>query len=175
MQTSARWAALAVAGVAIVALAGCSGSSSSSGAGNSAAGQPNIPVSTVPPTSSPNFSGGTPGKLTGNFCTDIRSIGNDMQVPSNAEGNLSNLETNGVKYLNKVEKEFAGLAGEAPPQVATELRTIATDYQSIASAISSKNLTSLQKIEKQMEALTSKGSAGNAFRSLISYMVTKCP
>jgi hypothetical protein len=158
-----------------VALAGCGGSSSSGNSTGSAAGQPNIPVSTVPPTNTPGVSGGTPGKLTGNFCNDIKSIGNDMQVPPDAEGNLSNLETNGVSYLKKVEQEFSGLAGEAPPAVAKELRTISADYQSIAAAITSKNLGSLQRIEKQLESLTSKGAAGNAFRSLISYMVTKCP
>jgi hypothetical protein len=176
MQASARWAALAVAGVAVVALAGCRSGSSGNSTG-SASGQPNIPVSTAPPTNNATSPGssGSPGKLTGNFCTDIKNIGNDMQVPTNAEGSLSNLQTNGVKYLAKVQKEFTGLAAEAPPAVAKELRTIATDYQSIASAIASKNLGSLQKLEKQMAALTTKGAAGNAFRALISYMVTKCP
>lgn len=174
MQTSARWAALAVAGVAAVALVGCSGSASS-GPGHSTAAAPNLPVSTAAPTTTPNIAVGTPGKLTGNFCNDVKSTANDMQVPPNAVGNVSNLETNGVKYLATVQKQFSGLAGEAPAPVAKELRTIASEYQSIAAAISSKNLNSIQKVEKQMASLTSAGAVGKAFRSLISYMITKCP
>jgi hypothetical protein len=174
MQTSARWAALAIAGVAVVTLAGCGGSSSS-GAGGSTAGAPDLPISTAAPTNTPNIAVGTPGKLTGNFCNDIKSTANDMQVPANADSSLNDLETNGVKYLATVQKQFNGLASEAPKPVAQELRTIANEYQSIAAAISTKNLNSLQKVEKQMESLTSSGAVGKAFRSLISYMITKCP
>lgn len=170
MQTSARWAALAVAGVAVVTLAGCSGSSSS-GPGNSTAGAPNIPLSTAPPANAPHSS----GKLTGHFCNDIKSTANDMQVPPDATGNAQNLKTNGIKYLGTVQKQFISLAAEAPKPVATDLLTIADEYKSIAKAISSENLSSLQKVEKQMESLTSSGAVGKAFRSLISYMITKCP
>ncbi len=173
MPAQQRAAALVISVVAgtCVLLSGCGGSSSSSGGSpanstnGSAAGGPMMPV------------GGTSGtgvKLTGHFCTDFKNIGQNIKVPANATGSLTNLKQHGVQYLDQAAAYFNKLAAEAPPQAGKELRVIASDYQAMAASISSGNIGSLSKIEQRMVSLTTKGAAGSAFRQLIAYMVTKC-
>jgi hypothetical protein len=128
---------------------------------------------TVPPTPAGGGAGGV-GKLTGHFCTDFRNIGTTFQVPASAQGSSSAAQKQGLQYLNKLNAYFTGLEKEAPPQVANDVRTIAADLQSTASAVSSKSLSSLSKIEQQLQKLTTSGATGTAFRNLIGYLVTKC-
>jgi hypothetical protein len=170
-RSQARWGSLvvAVAGTC-VALAGCSGSSTS--ANNPSVSLPSGAV-TVPPT--PVAGGaGSVGKLTGNFCNDFRNIGTSFQLPASAQGSGSAAERQGLHYLNKLQAYFTGLAGEAPHQVSSDLRTIAADLQRTVAAVSSKNLSSLQKADQQLQSLTTNGATGNAFRNLVGYVVTKC-
>jgi hypothetical protein len=175
---AARRAALVISVVAsaCVALAGCSGSSSSSGgtsgSGGSASGGPNQPAgfSSSPPTVPiPNSN-----QLTGKFCDDFKSVGAHVTLPANATGSLSDLQKHGVPAINQVAAYFDGLAAEAPAKPAQALRVIAADYKALATSISSGNSGSVSKAVSQMQNLTTNGSSGNAFRELISYMVTKC-
>jgi hypothetical protein len=172
----ARWGSLAIAAVAgtCLALTGCS-SSPSSPSNSSTAPSTSLPSGAV--TTAPTAQAGgaaSVGKLTGNFCNDVRSIGTSFQLPASAQGSVSAAQQQGVKYLDKLKAYFTGLAGEAPPQVSKDLRTIAADFQSTASAITSKSLSSAAKIDKQLQNLTSNGASGTAFRNLVSYLVTKC-
>jgi hypothetical protein len=164
---------ISVVAGACVMLAGCSSSSSSGSisSGTPASGGVNVPapVDTSPASAPPASS-----KLTGKFCTDFRSVGEHVKLPANATGSLSALQRHGVPDLNKVAAYFDGLAAEAPPQAGQELRVIAADYKALAASIASGNATSLSKAASQMENVTTNGSSGNAFRQLISYMVTKC-
>jgi hypothetical protein len=154
-----------------VALASCS-SSTTTGANSPSTSLPSGAV-TVPPTPT-GVAAGSVGKLTGNFCNDFKSIGTNFQLPASAQSSTSAAQTQGVRYLNKLDAYFTGLAKEAPPQVANDLRTIAADFQSTSSAISSKSLNSLPKIEQKLQNLTTNGATGTAFRNLIGYLVTKC-
>jgi hypothetical protein len=169
-----RWAALTVAVVAggCMTLAGCGGSSG--GPGNSGATSPSAAATTASPAGTSSGTSGGGAKLSGNFCTDFKNIGQNIKVPASATGSLTALEHNGVRYLDQAAAYFNGLAGEAPPQAGKELRIIASDYHVMAASISSGNYGSLPKIEQQMVSLTTKGAAGTAFRNLITYMVTKC-
>jgi hypothetical protein len=172
---AARRSALVVSVVAgaCLALAGCSGSSSSSGgSGASASGGVNIPAGSN--TSSPAATPAGSGALTGKFCTDFRNVAEQVKLPANATGSESELRKYGVPDLNKVAAYFDGLAAEAPAQPARALRVIAADYKALAASISSGNTGSLSKAVSQMENLTTNGSSGEAFRQLITYMVTKC-
>ena len=145
-----------------VLLAGCGGGSGSPG--GSAAG----PVKTAP--SNPSTSG---PKLTGNFCTDFKNIGQSVKLPA-AKGSPSTLQQQGVQYLAHAATYFNGLAQEAPVQAGKELRLIAGDYQAIAESVYRNDMDSLSKIEKQMQSLTSNGAAGDAFRQMVTYVTTKC-
>ena len=174
---AARWAALAISVVAgaCVTLAGCSGSSGSSGGSTGshspAAAGPNVPagLSTVPPPPSPGTS-----QFTGSFCKDFRNVAEQVRLPANATGSLSDLRKNGVPALNQMATYFDGLAAEAPAKAGQELRVIAADYKALAASIQSGNTGSLSKSVSQVQNLTTNGSSGNAFRQLISYMITKC-
>ena len=169
---NARWGALVTVTLAgaCLTLAGCGGSSSSSG---SAAGGPNIPLSSVSPASAGGTSG-TAGKLTGNFCADFKNIGTNIKVPANAQGSLSAFKQYGAPYLREVAAYFNGLAGESSPQAGKWLHIIATDYQALAGSVASGNLSSVSKAEQQMASLTTKGTGGTAFHQLLVYMLAKC-
>jgi hypothetical protein len=171
-RSRVRWRSLVIAAVAgtCVTLAGCSSGPASSDSSPPASG-PSAAATAVP---SPVPGGAPIGKLTGNFCNDFKRIGTNFQLPASAQGSLGAAQQTGVRYLNELEAYFTGLAKEAPPQVANDLHTIAADFQSTASAISSKSLSSLSKIETKLQNLTTNGASGAAFRNLISYLVTKC-
>ena len=171
-RSQARWGSLVVAAVAgtCVALAGCSGSSTS--ANTPSVSLPSGAV-TVPPTPAPGATGSV-GKLTGNFCNDFRNIGTSFQLPASAQGSASAAQKQGLHYINKLQAYFSGLAGEAPHQVSSDLRIIAADLQRTAAAVSSTNISSLQKAAQQLQSLTTSGATGNAFRNLVGYVVTKC-
>src|SRR5215469_1505101 len=94
-QRAAAFVISVMAGTCVL-LAGCGGSSSSSG------GQPANGQASASPTVSPggNSGGGTTGsgaKLTGNFCTDFKNIGQNIKVPPNATGSLTDLKQHGVQ------------------------------------------------------------------------------
>jgi hypothetical protein len=170
-RSQARWGALVIAAMAgtCVALAGCSTSTTTNTPSTSL---PSGAV-TVPPT--PVAGGaGSVGKLTGNFCNDFKNIGTTFQLPASAQSSGSAARKQGLKYLNKLQAYFAGLAGEAPHQVSNDLRTIAANLQQAVSAAASKSPGSLSKAGQQLQNLTTNGATGNAFRNLIGYVVTKC-
>ena len=163
-----RWAALVISAVAgaCMTFASCSSSSSTSGS---------LPTSlpsgaaTVPSGPAAGSSGSF-GKLTGNFCTDVKSMGNNVRPPADATGN----PTATKQYLNQAKTYFNGLAFEAPKQVAASLHVIAAQVRALASAASSGNDSSLTKIGQKLQSLTTNGATGNAFRNLIDYMLRKC-
>ena len=163
-----RWAALVISAVAgaCVTLASCSSSSSSPGSLPTS-----LPSGAVTAPSGPAAgSSGSFGTLTGNFCGDVRSMGNNIRPPANATGN----STATKRYLNQAKTYFSGLAAEAPKQVAASLHTIAAQVRALASAASSGNDSSLTKVGQKLQSLTTNGATGNAFRNLIDYMVRKC-
>jgi hypothetical protein len=167
-------AALVISVVAsgCVLLAGCGGSSSSSNSGGSAAG----PMKKVTNDSSAPGGGasGTGARLTGNFCTDFKNIGQRVRIPASAQSDPGTLQRHGAQYLTQAAAYFQGLAAEAPPQAGKELRVLAADYQAIARSIHGSNISSLSRIEKQMESLASGGATGDAFRQLVTYVTTRC-
>jgi hypothetical protein len=117
---------------------------------------------------------GTGVRLTGNFCTDFKNIGQSVRIPAGAHDSATTLQQHGVQYLTQAATYFTGLAAEAPQQAGKELRIIAEDYQAIARSIYRSNINSLSKIEKQMESLTSNGATGDGFRQLVTYVTTTC-
>ena len=153
-----------------VLLAGCGGGS---GSANSPGGSgPAKTASNDAETSS----GGTSGagvRLNGNFCTDFKNIGQSMRIPA-GHGSARSLQQHGAQYLTQAATYFTGLAAEAPQQAGKELRVIAGDYQAIARSIYRSDISSLSKIEKQMESLTSNGATGDGFRQLVTYVTTTC-
>jgi hypothetical protein len=167
-------AALVVGVVAsgCVLLAGCGGgSSSANSSGGSAAG---TKTASNDAATSGGRTSGTGVRLTGNFCTDFKNIGQSVKIPAGAHDSATTLQQHGVQYLTQAATYFTGLAAEAPQQAGKELRVIAGDYQAIARSIYRSNINSLSKIEKQMEALTSNGATGDGFRQLVTYVTTQC-
>jgi hypothetical protein len=158
-----RRAALAITVVAsaCVALAGCG-----SGSGGSA---PSSPSAAAP--SAPAAAAGSVGKLTGNFCTDLKNIGTSIKLPADAQDSVGAAKQKGVRYLDQVGKYFSGLSAEAPPQVASSLSTLASEFQTLAGAVSSGAYDSVSKIDQQLQSLI---TSGGAFSKLISYVATKC-
>jgi hypothetical protein len=167
-RSTAGWAVQGVAALVLsgAAVAGCSTSSGSSpGAAGSA-----------PAAASPSAGGASAntGKLTGNFCTDLKNIGTNMPIPASVSGSLATMERHDGRYLNQVAGYYGKLAAEAPPQVGQEINRIASAYQQLASSVVKGGSQSLSQIEQQMTSLTSSGPAAKAFRQLVVYVTTKC-
>jgi hypothetical protein len=175
-RTARRGSALIVtAAAACVVLVGCGSggpatakTGSTSGAGSSAA------TGAASTGSSSSGDAAAVGKLTGNFCTDLKSMSTNLRMPADAQGSLSAMQANGGKYLLDAAAYLNALGNEAPGNVGAELHTIASAYQGLAGNLSSGNMSSLAQMEQQMTALTTTGSSGAAFRTLITYIVTKC-
>jgi len=174
MPAQHRAAALVISVVAgtCVLLAGCGSSSSrpADSTGPKASAGPMIPAGSTPASGT----SGTGTKLTGNFCTDFKNFGQDVKVPSDVTSSLAAMREHGARYLDQAEAYFKGLAAEAPPQVATELRVIASDYQGMAASISTGNAAALTKTEQKMASLTTKGPSATAFRKLVLDLISKC-
>jgi hypothetical protein len=163
-------AALVISVVAsgCVLLVGCGGSNGSNNSGSSAAGP--MKKATNDSSTSAGSTSGTGVRLTGDFCSDFKNIGQNVKIPGDAQGSLSTLQKQVVNYLVRSATYFTGLADEAPAQAENEFRLIAKDYQAIAESVYQGNIGSLSKIEKQMESLAS----GDAFRQMVSSVTTKC-
>jgi hypothetical protein len=149
------------------ALAGCGGSG---GPAQSAGSPPSSGGSSSP---AGNASANT-GKLTGNFCTDFKNIGENIPIPPSAAGSLATMEQHDGRYLRQVAAHYNKLAAEAPAQAGKEIRLIASAYQGMARSVTSGSTGSLNKLEQQMRSLTTSGAAGNAFKQLVTYVTTKC-
>jgi hypothetical protein len=164
-------AAAAVAGACLL-LSACgggsaggstAGSSSSSGAGGS-----------TPAASSAASVPGLPSaKLTGHFCKDFTNLSHNLpKVPTADKNNLSALQANGGGFFKSAAAYFNGLAAEAPPQAAAELKIIAAAYSSLANG--SLTASSVSQLEQQMQGITTKGKTGQAFIGLVTYLATHC-
>jgi hypothetical protein len=165
-RSTAGWAVQGAAALALsgAALAGC-GTSSGSSAGSAPAA-----------ASSPSAGGASAntGKLTGNFCTDLKNIGTNMPIPASVSGSLATMERHDGRYLNQVAGYYSKLAAEAPPQVGQDINRIASAYQQLASSVVKGGSQSLSQIEQHMSSLTSSGPAAKAFKQLVLYVTTKC-
>lgn len=168
-RSTAGWAVQGVAALVLsgAAVAGCSTSSGSS---------PGAAGSAPAAASSPSAGGASAntGKLTGNFCTDLKNIGTNMPIPASVSGSLATMERHDGRYLNQVSGYYSKLAAEAPPQVGQDINRIASAYQQLASSVVKGGSLSLSQIEQQMSSLTSSGPAAKAFKQLVVYVTTKC-
>jgi hypothetical protein len=159
-------AAAAAAGACLV-LAGCGGSSggTSAGSGSSSGGSP--------AASSSALAGLPSAKLTGHFCTDFMNLSHNLpKVPDADKNNLAALQAHGGQFFQAAAAYFNGLAGEAPPQAAAELKIIAAAYSSLASGAVSA--ASVRQLQQQMASITTQGKSGQAFLSLVTYLTTHC-
>ena len=163
-------AAAAVAGACLLLSAcgggsaggGTAGSSSSSGGGGAATASSAASVPGLPSA-----------KLTGHFCKDFTNLSHNMpKVPAADKNNLSALQANGGGFFKSAAAYFNGLAGEAPPQAAAELKIIASAYSSLANG--SLTASSVSQLERQMQGITTKGKTGQAFIGLVTYLATHC-
>ena len=149
------------------ALAGCGGS-----------GGPAQSVASMPPSSGSSSSAGNAsansGKLTGNFCTDVKNIGKNIRIPAGATSDPAAVERRDSRYLSQLAAYYDKLAAEAPPQAGKDIRLIVPAYQRLASSIANGNVQSLGKIEQQLTTLLTSGAAANAFKQLIAYVTAKC-
>jgi hypothetical protein len=157
-------AAAAAAGACLV-LSGCGGGSASPAASSSSG------VSPAASSSAAAALGST--KLTGHFCTDFTNLSHNLpKVPAADKNNLAALQAHGGQFFQSAAAYFKGLAGEAPPQAAAELKIIASAYGSLANGATSAS--SVSQVEKQMASITSKGKPGQAFIGLVTYITTHC-
>jgi hypothetical protein len=167
--STVRWAVQGSAALALscAAVAGC---------GTSSASSPGAAGSAPAATSSPSAGGASAnnGKLTGNFCTDLKNIGRNMPIPVSVSGSLATMEQHDGRYLKQVAAYYNKLAAEAPPQVGQDISRIASVYQQLASSVVKGGSQSLTQIEQHMDSLTSSGPAAKAFKQLVVYVTTKC-
>jgi hypothetical protein len=157
--------AAAAAASAWLVLSGCGGSSG--GSGSSSGSSP------AASGSAPALAGLPSAKLTGHFCKDFQNLSSNLpKVPEADKNNLAALQTHGGQFFQAAAGYFNGLAGEAPPQAATELKIIAAAYSSLASG--AVNAASVSQLKQQMSSITTQGKSGQAFLSLVTYLTTHC-
>ena len=164
-RRTARWAVpgAAVLILSCAALAGC---------GSSGGSSPN--AASAPPSPSAGNASANTGKLTGNFCNDLKNIGKNIPIPPANASDPAAVQRRDSRYLNQVVAYYNTLASEAPPGAGKDIRLVASAYQRLASSITSESAGSFGKLEQQIPALTSSGTVGNAFKQLIVYVTTKC-
>jgi hypothetical protein len=179
IRSTSRLAAIAAAAGACLILAGCGGGSAggAAAAGNTSSAAASASSSSTGSGSAGSGSGsavaGFPApKLTGHFCTDFTNIGKSMPKIPAADRNMAFLQAHGSQFFKAAAAYFTGLANEAPPQAAGELKIIASAYDSLSSG--SVTASSVAQLEKQMGAITTHGKTGQAFISLVSYLTTHC-
>jgi len=166
IRSTPRLAAIAAASACLV-LSGCGGGSTGGSTTGSSSG------GTAASSSAPAVAGLPSAKLTGNFCKDFSNISHNLpKVPAADKNNLAALQANGGQFFTSAAAYFNGLAAEAPPQAAAELKIIAGAYKSLASG--SVSASSAKQVEKQMESITTSGKTGQAFIGLVTYLTTHC-
>lgn len=112
-------------------------------------------------------------KLTGHFCTDFMNLSHNLpKVPDADKNNLAALQAHGGQLFQAAAAYFNGLAGEAPPQAAPELKIIASAYSSLASGAVSA--ASVRQLQQQMASITTQGKSGQSFLSLVTYLTMHC-
>jgi hypothetical protein len=162
----------AVAGACLM-LGGCGGGStggsaagSSSGASAPASGSSSAPA----PASTAKAA---KGLLTGHFCTDFTHLGTTLGKLTPAQSrNIEQNRPEAVAFLEQAAADFNGLANEAPSKVGPFMHTLASEYQSLASAAGSG--ASLTQLKNEAKSVDTVGKSGAAFRQLIQYLVTAC-
>jgi len=85
---------------------------------------------------------------------------------------LTARQAHGGQFFQAAAAYFNGLAGEAPPQAATELKVIAAAYSSLADG--AVNAASASQLEQQMSSITTQGKSGQAVLGLVTYLTTHC-
>jgi hypothetical protein len=162
-------AAAAVAGACLLLSACGGGSAGGSTASSSSSGGGSTPAA----SSAASVPGLPSAKLTGHFCKDFANLGHNLpKVPTADKNNLSALQANGGGFFKSAAAYFNGLAAEAPPQAAAELKIIAASYSSLANG--SLTASSVSQLEQQMQGITTKGKTGQAFIGLVTYLATHC-
>ena len=163
----------AVAGACLM-LGGCGGGStggsaatgSSSGASAPASGSSSAPA----PASTAKAA---KGLLTGHFCTDFTHLGTTLGKLTPAQSrNIEQNRPEAVAFLEQAAADFNGLANEAPSKVGPFMHTLASEYQSLASAAGSG--ASLTQLKNEAKSVDTVGKSGAAFRQLIQSLVTAC-
>jgi hypothetical protein len=167
-STSRVSAVLAVAGACLL-LGACGGGSngtsasgsSSSGSGSSSSSSAPAPTSTAKPAK---------GLLTGHFCTDFITLGKDLD--SIDESKIGSSRSAAADAMDQIAADFDGLGSEAPAKIKKAMHTIASQYNSLASA--ARSGTSLSDLKKQVNGLENGGATGAAFEKVTTYMTTSC-
>jgi hypothetical protein len=172
IRSTPRIAAIAAAAAAsgCLVLSGCGGGPAGGATGSASGGASSggsAPAASTPAAALPS------AKLTGHFCTDFTNLSHNLpKVPADDKHSLSALQANGGAFFKSAAAYFNGLAAEAPPQAAAELKIIASAYSSLGSG--SVSASSVDQLEKQMEGITTKGKTGQAFIGLVTYLATHC-
>ena len=171
IRSTPRVSAIAAAAGACLLLSACGGGSaggSTAGSSSSSGGG-----STPAASSAASVPGLPSAKLTGHFCKDFTNLSHNLpKVPTADKNNLSALQANGGGFFKSAAAYFNGLAAEAPPQAAAELKIIAAAYSSLANG--SLTASSVSQLEQQMQGITTKGKTGQAFVGLVTYLATHC-
>ena len=172
IRSTPRVSAIAAVAGACLLLSACGGGSAGGSTADSSS--PSGGGGSTPAASSAASVPGLPSaKLTGHFCKDFTNLSHNLpKVPTADKNNLSALQANGGGFFKSAAAYFNGLAAEAPPQAAAELKIIAASYSSLANG--SLTASSVSQLEQQMQGITTKGKTGQAFIGLVTYLATHC-
>ena len=174
IRSTPRVAAIvaAVAGSCLM-LGGCGGGSIGGSAATGSSAGTSGPAASSSSPAPVSTASAAKGLLTGHFCTDFTHLGQTLGKLTPAQ--YKNIEQNrpeAVAFLEQAAADFNGLANEAPGKVGPFMHTLASEYQSLASAAGSG--ASLSQLKNEAKNVDTVGKSGAAFRQLIQYLVTAC-
>jgi hypothetical protein len=173
IRSTPRVSAIAAAAGACLLLSACGGGSAGGSTVGSSSSSGGGGGSTPAASSAASVPGLPSAKLTGHFCKDFTNLSHNLpKVPTADKNNLSALHANGGGFFKSAAAYFNGLAAEAPPQAASELKIIAAAYSSLANG--SLTASSVSQLEQQMQGITTQGKTGQAFVGLVTYLATHC-
>jgi hypothetical protein len=168
----ARWAPVALASTAAglgLAVAAC----------GSAGGGPAAPKTSGPgpassrPAAAAAAPAGSAVKLTGNFCTDLKTVETGLShSPLPMSSGLATARSAALKALDSAGGEFAALQSEAPGQIKPDIGTVAASYQAAARSVASAgSVQQVQRILFQQESYTTSASS---LRQIVAYSAAHC-
>lgn len=165
---------IAVAACACAMLAGCGPArGGTTGAGPGRPRSATAPATGSGGPSTPGAAGTSPAQVTGNFCTDFAHLKDHIPaIPPGDKGNVQALRRDATRLLAAAAAYFTALAGEAPPAVASALRTIASGYQRDEGVAQSQG--SAASLEHLIRTAQYAGPALSALRVVAHYYASHC-
>jgi hypothetical protein len=145
----------------------------SAGSGPGAPQPPGSAPTSSRPTAVVAAPAGSAVTLTGNFCTDLKTVETSLNhSPLPMSSGLATARSAALKALNTGGGELAALQSEAPGQIKADIGTVAASYQAAARSVASAG--SVQQVQRILFHQESYTTSTSSLRQIIAYSAAHC-